>query len=265
MTARELCSVLYVDDDADICEVVQTTLCVIAGLEVHLAGSGEEAIDRAYECRPDLILMDVMMPGLDGPSTLRRMRDHVLLEKIPIAFLTAKVLPAEIARFRAIGAIGVLEKPFDPARLGSDLLALWTRAQITGHGPRVGPPGSRASSVDSSPGSRFLERANRDVAHILDMVQRVINGDASALRDIESLAHSLHGSAAVFGFPKVSALGGAIERLVGRATAMTDRARVAREAVLLKRIVVQAGLLAGEVDAAAKAVPDGAPLLRTGG
>lgn len=264
MTAPALRSVLYADDDADICEVVQTTLCVISGLEVHIARSGEEAIDRAYECRPDLILMDVMMPGLDGPSTLRRMREHALLEQIPIVFLTAKVLPAEIARFRAIGAIGVLEKPFDPARLGSDLMALWDKAHSAGHGQRVSVAEQHAS-VDGTPGARFLERANRDVVHILDMVQRVANGDASALRDIESLAHSLHGSAAVFGFPTVSALGGAIERLVGRTAAMTDRARVAREAALLKRIVAQTEQLAREVDLAAKTPPSSGQIRQTAG
>jgi CheY-like chemotaxis protein len=66
---------------------------------VHTANSGQLAIDLAYELRPDLVLMDVMMPGLDGPSTLMRMRQSVLLADIPVIFMTAKVLPAEISRF----------------------------------------------------------------------------------------------------------------------------------------------------------------------
>src|SRR5580700_2049527 len=112
MSTRECRSILYVDDDPDICEVVQTTLCLIAGLDVHTAGSGEEAIDLAYELRPDLILMDVMMPGLDGPATFERIRNSTLINDIPLIFLTAKVLPAEIAHFLRLGAIGVIGKPF---------------------------------------------------------------------------------------------------------------------------------------------------------
>jgi len=97
MSARELQSVLYVDDDPDICSVVQATLRLVPGLNVQTADSGQRAIDLAYELRPDLVLMDVMMPGLDGPATFGRMRESALLSKIPVIFMTAKVLPAEIA------------------------------------------------------------------------------------------------------------------------------------------------------------------------
>src|ERR1700723_3410634 len=108
MAAREFQSVLFVDDDSDICSVVQATLRLVPGLDVQTADSGERAIDLAYELRPDLLLMDVMMPGLDGPSTFRRMRESALLSHIPVIFMTAKVLPAEVARFIGLGAIGVI-------------------------------------------------------------------------------------------------------------------------------------------------------------
>src|ERR1700678_2666725 len=71
MSTRKIQSVLYVDNDRNICEVAQATLRLIAGLTVHTAHSGQQAIDLAYELRPDIILMDVMMPGLDGPATLK--------------------------------------------------------------------------------------------------------------------------------------------------------------------------------------------------
>ncbi len=92
MPMRDFQSVLYVDDDPDICSVVQATLRLVPGLDVQTADSGERAIDLAYELRPDLVLMDVMMPGLDGPSTFRRMRECALLTKIPVIFMTAKSL-----------------------------------------------------------------------------------------------------------------------------------------------------------------------------
>src|ERR1700733_13287666 len=93
MPMRDLQSVLFVDDDSDICSVVRATLRLVPGLDVQTADSGRRAIDLAYELRPDLVLMDVMMPGLDGPSTFKRMRETILLAHIPVIFMTAKVLP----------------------------------------------------------------------------------------------------------------------------------------------------------------------------
>src|SRR5580704_16999912 len=117
MPVRDFQSVLYVDDDPDICSVVRATLRLVPGLYVQTADSGERAIDLAYELRPDLVLMDVMMPGLDGPSTFNRMRESAVLAHIPVIFMTAKALPAEISQFLQLGAIGVIVKPFDPLRL----------------------------------------------------------------------------------------------------------------------------------------------------
>jgi len=114
MSTRKFQSVLYVDDDPDLCAVVQAALRSIAGLDVRIAGTGEQAIDLAYEFRPDLVVMDLMMPGLDGPSTFKSMRERTLLADIPVIFLTAKAHPAEAARLLQLGAIGVLGKPFDP-------------------------------------------------------------------------------------------------------------------------------------------------------
>jgi two-component system OmpR family response regulator len=127
MSTRDFQSILYVDDDADICSVVQATLRLVPGLHVQTADSGERAIDLAYELRPDLVLMDVMMPGLDGPSTFKRMRESALLAHIPVIFMTAKVLPAEISNFLQLGAIGVIAKPFDPLDLYGELNALWNK------------------------------------------------------------------------------------------------------------------------------------------
>jgi CheY-like chemotaxis protein len=122
-------SVLYVDDDPDICHVVRASLSVIATMDVHVANSGSAAVPMALQVRPDLVLMDVMMPGLDGPATLKLMRQNAAIAGIPVIFLTAKVLASEIADFLRLGAIGVIGKPFDPLSLGEEVLGLWNKAR----------------------------------------------------------------------------------------------------------------------------------------
>lgn len=144
-------SVLYVDDDPSIRDVFQTALCVIGGLTVHVAGCGERAIAYAHDLAPDLILLDVAMPGLDGPCTLKQMRSSARLARIPVIFLTHKVGPAEVARLRLLGAIGVIAKPFNPMRIAENVFAMWTRANTT----RIPPGADRAGpSVPVHIGSR---------------------------------------------------------------------------------------------------------------
>jgi two-component system OmpR family response regulator len=75
--------------------------------------------------QPDLVMLDVMMPGMDGPTVLARMRDDDDLRHIPVIFMTAKANPQEVARFRDLSAIGVIAKPFDPMALGGQVKALW--------------------------------------------------------------------------------------------------------------------------------------------
>jgi two-component system OmpR family response regulator len=217
---QSLRSVLYVDDDPDICTVVEATLCTMGDLKVRIANSGEIAIDMACEQRPDLMLMDVMMPELDGPATLERMRGCAALVDLPVIFLTAKMMPTEITHLLTLGAIGVLGKPFDPMRLCGDMLSLWEGTGRSGTGWRA--PISQEPVVEAtSPTGGFLERAQRDVGRLRQLLERLLRtGDTSALRELERLAHSIHGSAAMFGFPAMSEVGGAIEDL---AVAMMTR------------------------------------------
>jgi two-component system, OmpR family, response regulator len=214
MSPRKIQSVLYVDDDPDMRAVVEAALRPIAGLDVHIAGSGEQAIDLAYECRPDLVVMDVMMPGLDGPSTFKSMRERALLADIRVIFLTAKTLPAEAARLLQLGAIGVLGKPFDPLRLYDDLSVIWNNegAPRRTEGGRAGE--SRLRAEVSSLADRFLRRTRNDVTRLRAFIECARDGDRSALEEAGRVCHSIHGAGAMFGFPEVGAAGGAIERLV---------------------------------------------------
>lgn len=117
--------VLYVDDEPDIREVVELSLGLNADLKVHTCGSGETALQLVHELRPDMILLDVMMPGLDGPSTLRKLREMPDTAHVPVVFMTAKALPQEIERFLTLGAVAVIPKPFDPLSLADQVANIW--------------------------------------------------------------------------------------------------------------------------------------------
>ncbi len=113
--------VLIVDDEDDIREVAALSLETIGGYEVLTTASGTSALIIAADRQPDAILLDVMMPDMDGPTTLRKLQSQASTAHIPIVFLTAKVQPGERARFASLGAAAVLSKPFDPLTLSSDL------------------------------------------------------------------------------------------------------------------------------------------------
>jgi CheY-like chemotaxis protein len=116
---------MYVDDEPDIREVVLMALGLAENLDVHSCDSGEQALQLLPQIKPDLVLLDVMMPGTDGPSTLQRMRADPALAAIPVIFMTAKAMPQEVARFRELGAVAVIAKPFDPMQLAKQVLSIW--------------------------------------------------------------------------------------------------------------------------------------------
>jgi CheY-like chemotaxis protein len=117
--------VLYVDDDPDIRQIVSMALGLREDLEVEVAESGADALERLPGLLPDLVMLDVMMPGIDGPATLARMRSDPALARIPVIFMTAKAMPNEVARFLEMGAAGVIAKPFDPMQLSEQVAQLW--------------------------------------------------------------------------------------------------------------------------------------------
>jgi len=122
----ELQRILMVDDDSDIRTVAQLSLTAVGGFTVEMCGSGAEAIEKAPAFGPDLILLDVMMPGMDGPTTLNQLREIPSLARTPVVFMTAKVQPLEVAQLKASGALDVLAKPFDPMALPDSLRRIWS-------------------------------------------------------------------------------------------------------------------------------------------
>jgi two-component system, OmpR family, response regulator len=113
--------VLIVDDEPDIRRIARLSLARLGGMEVIEAATGDEALSQARDQKPDAILLDVMMPGRDGPSTLSALQAEPGTAAIPVVFLTAKAMVVEVERLRALGAVGVLTKPFDPLTLAADL------------------------------------------------------------------------------------------------------------------------------------------------
>ena len=116
--------VLIVDDDEDVRNVTDMAVRHIGKWQTVLAASGEEALEKARSEQPDVILLDVMMPGLDGPSTLAKLRKDPATLAIPVIFLTAKAQPHEISHFMALGAHGVIAKPFQVQTLPAEIVRI---------------------------------------------------------------------------------------------------------------------------------------------
>lgn len=121
----ELQRILYVEDDADIRAVAELALEEVGGFSVKSCGSGQEALLEGPEFLPDLILLDVMMPGMDGPSTLHALQEIPTLRGTPVVFMTAKVQTEEVASYRKLGAVDVIPKPFDPMTLADQIREIW--------------------------------------------------------------------------------------------------------------------------------------------
>jgi CheY-like chemotaxis protein len=115
--------ILIIDDEADIRRIAHLALGRVGAMDVLEATSGADGLRQAEDNRPDAILLDVMMPGLDGPSTLAALRSNPATANIPVIFLTAKAMLSELERLRAMGAAGVLTKPFDPMTLAGQVRA----------------------------------------------------------------------------------------------------------------------------------------------
>ncbi len=116
--------ILIIDDDDDIREVAALSLESIAGWHVTTANSGAAGIRAAVVQQPDAILLDVMMPGMDGPTTFKEIQNTPSIAHIPVLLLTAKVQGVDQRRFASLGVAGVLLKPFDPLTLATQMATM---------------------------------------------------------------------------------------------------------------------------------------------
>ena len=123
-------TILLVDDDADIRRIASISLERIGGFRVSLAATAEEALEGARHSPPDLVLLDVSMPGTDGPTLLAELRSHPRTRSIPVAFFTATSCGDEVARLLSLGAVAVISKPFDVLRLAERVGDILARSEI---------------------------------------------------------------------------------------------------------------------------------------
>lgn len=189
--------VLHIDDEADIREVIEISLGLDPVFMIRGCESGAEGLAVAAEWNPDVILLDVMMPVMDGPATLLRLRANPRTVDIPVIFMTARAQARELDRFRSIGAVGVIAKPFDPMTLA---------ASVRDYLQPVADP---LKELRVS----FMQRVGRDIA--------VLSEDRVALQDgielphtldrIRRIAHGLSGAGGIYGFPEISDAAAAVE------------------------------------------------------
>ncbi len=124
----ELMKIVCVEDDPDIRAIIKLALSDLGGFDIALYASGLEALEQVEQFQPQLIMLDVMMPGIDGVETLKQLRARTLTEKTPAIFMTAKAQPNEVQQYIQAGAIGVIIKPFDPISLADQVKELWFEA-----------------------------------------------------------------------------------------------------------------------------------------
>jgi CheY-like chemotaxis protein/HPt (histidine-containing phosphotransfer) domain-containing protein len=189
--------ILHVDDEPDIREVVEISLGLDRGFATRSCGSGEEALVAAVDWQPDLILCDVMMPVMDGPATLMRLRQNPMTANIPVIFMTARAQTCELDRFRSLGAVGVIPKPFDPMTLAASVRSYVQPAHDPMDDLRAG----------------FLLRVKKDAAALSQDRLGLRDGNRlpATLDRIKRIAHGLSGAGGIYGFAEISDAAAALE------------------------------------------------------
>jgi CheY-like chemotaxis protein/HPt (histidine-containing phosphotransfer) domain-containing protein len=197
--------ILYVDDEPDIREVVEASLGLDPDFTVRSCASGDAGIGVAADWQPNMILLDVMMPAMDGPTTLTHLRENPRTSDIPVIFMTARAQAREIELFRTLGADGVIVKPFDPMTLAASVRSyLPSAASIEV---------LRKAFVRRELRKSFVCRAKMDAAALIpysSALEERLNSSL-VLHRIKDIAHSLAGSGGVFGFHLLSSEAASLE------------------------------------------------------
>jgi CheY-like chemotaxis protein len=207
--------ILHVDDDALMRDVVELALGYDSQFVVMSCEGGQAALAAVPGWQPDLIILDVMMPGMDGPAVLARLREDAATANIPVIFITARCPAAERERLIALGAVAVIAKPFFPVKLAETVRCHMQSIKL------------------ASVGFNFTERLRRDATTLAVFRDKLRNGaDASFASDeFQSFVHKLAGAAGVFGFQAVSTTAASledaiVERRAGRGAAKTIEANL---------------------------------------
>ena len=122
---NELKRILYAEDEPDVQTVVELTVQTMSDYEIKICDNGKKLLENVEEYNPDLILLDVMMPEMDGPTTFKHLQENEKTKNIPVVFMTAKAQVHEIETFKETGVLGVITKPFDPINLCNEIKKIW--------------------------------------------------------------------------------------------------------------------------------------------
>jgi CheY-like chemotaxis protein len=127
MPTSPLNRICYVEDDEDIQRIVRMSLERVGKMTVQVVGDPMQAIEAMKAFKPDLVMLDWMMPGMDGPTLFRKMREMPEIKHLPVVFITAKASSSEMDELRAMGAAGAISKPFSPKDLPDQLRSIWSK------------------------------------------------------------------------------------------------------------------------------------------
>ena len=209
MSAKPLNRILVVDDEPDILAVTRMTLRARGDFEVEVCACGQDALELAPRFAPDLILLDVMMPGIDGPMTLKALQEDPRTSSTPVVFMTAKVMPQETARYLSLGAVAVIAKPFDQRTLVDEIEVIWG-GQVSTRSAWAPNPEMEALLESYA---AALPAKVREIARAWRTVEDA-KGKAELAQEVHSLVHRLAGTAATYGYSTVGQAASQLEEAV---------------------------------------------------
>jgi two-component system OmpR family response regulator len=201
MNAKPLERILFVEDNPGIRTIAELALVTVGGFAVDICDSGAEAIKLvAAGAKPDLLLLDVMMPGMDGPTILENLRKLPTTTGTPVMFVTARVQPDEVAHYQSLGAIGVITKPFDPMQLADQIRKLWNNET-----PKFRPDNGLETKLQEFH-LKFAQTLPQQLDDIRQALGRCTGGqiDHAHFAELYRLLHSLSGLAGTVGHAEIS-------------------------------------------------------------
>jgi CheY-like chemotaxis protein len=205
----DITTILRVDDEPDIRTIAELSLTQVGGWQTILATNGAEALKLAGQHKPDLILLDVMMPEMDGETTFKALAANAETRNIPVIFMTAKVQSHEKERYVGVGAAGVIAKPFDPMRLPTDIRNILSQ-----------PAEQRGRNRLEALRKRYAEGLSTKIDGLRAAIDHARAADVdnrkAAIEAAHRIAHTLHGTAGTYGHADVSRAMASIELALER-------------------------------------------------
>lgn len=235
----QLKKILVVDDEPDINTIAKLSLETFGKYSVDTCHSGVAALEKAETVQPQLILMDIMMPQLDGPETLRRLRANPKTKSIPVVFVTAKILHRETQQYKTLGALDVIAKPFDPMGLADKVGTIWKE-----HSSKSVTEDTIKSKLDEMKAD-FLQQYPSKISQIKSLWASYLESKTyDALSEFHQPLHKLNGLSGTLGLELISQTLIKIEAIV---QAAVDGAGFISPAdqTTISTLLVRAGQLGG--------------------